>query len=210
MREQRTTSFLRTVTIELSTTLSQALEWSAVALNILFTILIALEKRVGWLFGLVAALIGVFLYVVQNAWLLAALNAFYAGMGAYGWWTWGRVEGSTRIISYGWRMHAALIALGAAGTGLVAWAMDHWQVPGEYHGMEAFITAFAMLATWLMSARAIENWFYWTVGDLLAVWYNHLIGYDGYAFLNVVYIVLAVGGFIRWRRQLKAQAQQAG
>lgn len=210
MREQRTTSFLRTVTIELSTTLSQALEWSAVALNILFTILIALEKRVGWLFGLVAALIGVFLYVVQNAWLLAALNAFYAGMGAYGWWTWGRVEGSTRIISYGWRMHAALIALGAAGTGLVAWAMDHWQVPGEYHGMEAFITAFAILATWLMSARAIENWFYWTVGDLLAVWYNHLIGYDGYAFLNVVYIVLAVGGFIRWRRQLKAQAQQAG
>ena len=70
------------------------------------------------------------------------------------------------------------------------------------------LTAFAMLATWLMSAKAIENWFYWTVGDLLAVWYNRLIGYDGYAFLNVVYIVLAVAGFIRWRHQFKAQGQE--
>ncbi|MBK6753626.1 MAG: nicotinamide mononucleotide transporter [Flavobacteriales bacterium] len=189
----------------MSPTTALILEWSAVALNILFTILIALEKRLGWLFGLVAALIGVLLYVVQDAWLMASLNAFYAGMGAYGWWTWGRAGGSARIISYGWRMHAMLITIGAAGTGLLAWAMEHWQVPGEYHGMEAFITAFAMLATWLMSAKAIENWFYWTVGDLLAVWYNHLIGYDGYAFLNVVYIVLAVAGFIRWQHQFKAQ-----
>ncbi|MBK8339568.1 MAG: nicotinamide mononucleotide transporter [Flavobacteriales bacterium] len=99
----------------MSPTTALILEWSAVALNILFTILIALEKRIGWLFGLVAALIGVFLYVAQDAWLMASLNAFYAGMGAYGWWTWGRPGGSERIISYGWRMHAALIAIGAAG-----------------------------------------------------------------------------------------------
>jgi nicotinamide mononucleotide transporter len=51
----------------------------------------------------------------------------------------------------------------------------------------------------------LENWLYWTIGDLVAVVYNHLIGYDGYALLNAVYIALAVVGFIRWRQQWRLQ-----
>jgi nicotinamide mononucleotide transporter len=51
----------------------------------------------------------------------------------------------------------------------------------------------------------LENWLYWTIGDLVAVVYNHLIGYDGYALLNAVYIALAVVGFVRWRQQWRRQ-----
>jgi nicotinamide mononucleotide transporter len=71
--------------------------------------------------------------------------------------------------------------------------------------MEAFITSFAMVATWMMGRKALENWLYWTIGDLVAVVYNHLIGYDGYAMLNAVYIALAVVGFVRWRQQWRRQ-----
>lgn len=195
--------------LTLSPEVATALEWSAVALNIAFTILIGLEKRVGWLFGLVAAVIGVLLYIVQDAWLMASLNAFYAAMGAYGWWSWGRSAVERRIVRFGWRTHTVMVLIGVAAIGLLVWAMDHWQVPGKYHGMEAFIAAFAIIATWLMSVKALENWVYWTVGDLVAVIYNHWLGYDGYALLNVVYIILAVAGLIRWNRQWRAQVQRA-
>ena len=84
--------------------------------------------------------------------------------------------------------------------------MHSLDIPGKYKGMEAFIAAFAMVATWLMSRKALENWLYWTLGDLVAVVYNHWIGYDGYALLNAVYITLAVVGFVRWRKRMALQA----
>jgi nicotinamide mononucleotide transporter len=182
------------------------MEWSAVSLNIAFTILIALHRRLGWLLGLVAAVIGVLLYAVQDAWLMSALNGFYAAMGAYGWWSWGRSRGGQGIIRYAWQKHVAFLAIGIATTLLLTWAMDYGQLPGDHHGMEAFIAAFAMVATWQMSERALENWIYWMIGDTVAVVYNHWIGYDGYALLNVVYIGLAVAGFLRWSKQLRTAA----
>lgn len=181
------------------------LEWVAVVLNIVFTILIGLHRRGGWLFGLVAAVIGVLLYTVQDAWLMALLNAFYAAMGAYGWWTWGRDSGTQRIVRHTWRRHAMLLALGVGATALLWWVMETTALPGRYHGMEAFIAAFAMLATWLMSERALENWIYWTIGDVVAVAYNHWLGYDGYALLNGIYVALAIVGYIRWQRQWRTQ-----
>lgn len=191
--------------LTLSPELATGMEWSAVALNIAFTILIGLEKRVGWLLGLVAAIIGVVLYIDQDAWLMAALNGFYAAMGAYGWWNWGHDAKEQRIVRFGWKKHAVLIGIGLVVTAALAFTMERLDAPGKYHGMEAFISAYAIIATWLMSAKALENWIYWTIGDTVAVVYNHLIGYDGYALLNIVYIVLAVIGFMRWRRHLLAQ-----
>ncbi|HRH37845.1 MAG TPA: nicotinamide riboside transporter PnuC [Flavobacteriales bacterium] len=187
---------------------SSVLEWSAVVLNIGFTILIGWEKKAGWLLGFVAALIGVLLYLVQDAWLMSALNAFYAAMGIYGWWSWGRASKDQRIIRFGLKAHGTLLLIGTASTLVLAFLMKWIEVPGTLHGMEAFISAFAMVATWMMSKKALENWLYWTIGDVVAVVYNHLIGYEGYALLNVVYITLAVVGFIRWSKQVKLQEQR--
>ena len=188
----------------LSPDLANVLEWSAVVLNIGFTILIAVERRLGWLLGFVASVFGVLLYLAQDAWLMAALNGFYGAMGVYGWWSWGRDSGGQRIIRYGLRKNMLMLCIGVLSTLLLAWLMRVFEVPGKFHGMEAFIAAFAIVATWMMSEKALENWIFWSIGDVVAVVYNHWIGYDGYALLNMVYIGLAVAGFLRWRKQVNA------
>lgn len=191
-------------------TTALVLEWTAVLLNIAFTILIGWERRSGWLFGLVAALIGVFLYAVQDAWLMSALNAFYAAMGLYGWWSWGNDAEATQITRSGWKRLAWLLVIGLAGTGSLVAVMHQLGQPGRFLGMEAFIASFAMVATWMMSRKALENWIFWTIGDVVAVVYNHLIGYDGYALLNGIYIALAIVGFFRWRKQLLEKERGLG
>lgn len=193
----------------MSSQLALGLEWTAVVLNILFTVFIGLEKRSGWLFGFVASVISIVLYQAQSAWLMALLNVFYAIMGVYGWWAWGGATEEKPMRRYQWRSHLLLLAIGGAATGLLVWTMEHWAVPGTYHGMEAFIASFAIIATWLMSAKAIENWIYWTIGDLVSVVFNFLIGFNGYALLNLVYIGLAVAGYIRWSRAYHAQLKPA-
>lgn len=183
------------------------LEWTSVLLNIGYAYLLGKQLRVGWLLGFVASAIGVMLYAEQDAWLMAALNVFYAVMGLYGWWGWGRTEVVRRVIRYPLQRHAVLLLITGLGTALLVSAMHAVDQPGRLLGMEAFIASSAMMATWMMSRKVLENWLYWIVGDLVAVVYNHLIGYDGYAVLNGVYIVLAVVGFTRWRKELGGKEQ---
>lgn len=179
------------------------LEYTAVSLNIGYAYLLGRQVRVGWLLGFVASAIGVGLYAVQNAWIMAGLNVFYAVMGLYGWWNWGRTEVVKGVECYPKQRHLLLLGLTLAGTALLVIGMHAIDQPGKLLGMEAFIASSAMVATWMMSRKVLENWLYWIVGDLVAVVYNHLIGYDGYALLNGVYIVLAVVGFVRWRREMR-------
>lgn len=190
----------------MQTMIAATAEWTSVLLNIAFAYLIGRSVRWGWWCGLVASVITLWLYGVEDAWLMAALNVFYALMAVYGWWNWGRDEGTVQVRTLPWLAHLWLAAGVALATWALVFAMEQLALPGRYQGMEAFIAASAMAATWLMGRKALENWAYWTVSDVVGVVYNHWIGYDGYAFLNVVYIALAVVGFVRWRRQLKADA----
>lgn len=191
--------------LRMTPTTALVLEWSAVALNITFTILIGLERRAGWLFGFVAASLSIALYVDKDAWIMAALNAFYAVMWLHGWWTWGRAVKDQGVITLPVRRHVLLIGLTMAGTCLLAAVMLASSLDIRYPWMEAFIASSAMVATWLMGRKVLENWVYWTAGDIVAVLYNHWIGYDYLALLNVVYILLAVVGFLRWRKQLRSR-----
>lgn len=188
-----------------------AFEWSAVALNIGFTILIALDKRMGWLLGFVASVLSTVVYAEQDSWLMAALNAlYYAGMGLYGWWNWGKADGAKNIIEFRPRRHALLLLIGL-GIAVALWTMMRGlRIPGTYQFMEAFIAAFAIIATWMMSAKVLSNWIYWTIGDLVSVVYNELLDLHGYALLNAVYIGLAVAGYVRWRRAYRDQLAGPG
>ena len=179
-----------------------AIEWLSVLGNILFTFLLGREQRVGWLFGFVASLLGIILYGAETAWLMAALNGFYAAMGVYGWWSWGRIVEERSITTLSWMQHLGVVIVGAVCTLALVGIMHAVGYANEHVWKEAFIAAFALVATWLMSKKVLDNWIYWTVGDLVAVYYNHLLGLHAMTLLMVVYIILAVVGYINWRKQL--------
>jgi nicotinamide mononucleotide transporter len=153
----------------------------------------------------VASLLGIILYGTEAAWLMAALNGFYAAMGVYGWWSWGRIVEEQSITTLSWKQHLVVVVVGALCTVALVALMHAVGFSNDHVRMEAFIAAFALVATWLMSKKVLENWIYWTVGDLVAVYYNHQLGLHGYTLLMIVYIVLAVVGFINWRKQFTLQ-----
>jgi len=185
--------------------LTSGLEWTAVVLNILFTIGIAKGLRAGWLFGGVASCIGVLLYALQSTWAMCALNGFYGVMAVYGWWSWGRAE-EEHIQRLPLRFHLSAIPVVLLCTWGLSTVLTHL-LNGQLPHLDAFITVMSVLGTLLMARRVLENWLWWVVGDTVSVYFNYRIGYDGYAILNVIYIVLSVAGFIRWRRQWRRQQQ---
>ena len=184
--------------------LSAGLEWTAVVLNLAFTVGIAWEKRWGWVPGFFASLIGIVLYGVQHTWAIMVLNVYYALMAVYGWRTWGHDEGARPIQERGLWFHAAVIAGCALVASLLA-ALLAGQLNGRFPQLDAYIAVFSLVATWMMARKMLENWTYWIVGDMVAVYLNWRIGYDAYALLNIGYIGLGMAGFIRWSRAYRDQ-----
>lgn len=179
------------------------LEWTAVVLNVAFTLCIAWEKRIGWVLGFVAGCIGVGLYALAHTWAMSVLNGYYIIMAVYGWWSWGQKE-DDRIRTQQWAFHAVVIPAGLVLAYATAVLLGQY-LNGSYPHLDAFVTVFSFIATWMMARKYISNWAYFIVADSVSVYLNWRIGYMGYAALNVMYLVLSVIGLVKWGRMLATQ-----
>ena len=183
------------------------LEWTAVLLNVGFTLCIAWEKRIGWVLGLAAGCIGVGLYALANTWAMSVLNGYYVLMAVYGWWSWGKGGGQQRIRVQRWSFHVLALPAGLLLSYAVSVLLLSY-LNGSFPRLDAFVTVFSFIATWMMARKYIANWLYFIVADSVAIYLNWRIGYEGYALLNGLYLVLSVVGFSRWNAQLQRQRGQ--
>lgn len=184
------------------------LEASAVVLNVGFTLCIAYGKRIGWLLGFVASLIGVGLYALANTWAMSTLNGYYVLMAVYGWWSWGRSGEEGMIRTQRWLFHVLLVPIGLAlSYGVSVFLVKY--LDGSFPLLDAFVTVFSFVATWMMARKLITNWLYFIVADSVAIYLNWRIGYQGYALLNAMYLVLSVIGFVKWSKLVAKQREEA-
>ncbi|HRO38844.1 MAG TPA: nicotinamide riboside transporter PnuC [Flavobacteriales bacterium] len=179
------------------------LELGAVLLNVAFTLCIAWGKRTGWVLGFVAGVIGVGLYALAHTWAMSVLNGYYVVMAVYGWWSWGRGDES-RIRAQRWAFHAAVIPTGLVLAYLTAVLLGQY-LNGNFPHLDAFVTVFSFIATWMMARKYIGNWAYFIVADSVGIYLNWRVGYMGYAALNVMYLVLSVVGLVKWGKLLARQ-----
>ena len=55
---------------------------------LLYIVLVALENSWGWLFGILASILSVYLCYKGHLFLESGLNMFYVAIGFYGWYQW--------------------------------------------------------------------------------------------------------------------------
>ena len=184
----------------------RVLEWTAVVLNVGFTLCIAWEKRIGWVLGFVAGCIGVGLYALAHTWAMSVLNGYYVLMAVYGWWSWGRTTDNDGIRTQPLHFDAWLVPAGLLLSYAIFVLLGRY-LNGNFPQLDAFVTVFSFIATWMMARKLIANWLYFILADSVAVYLNWRIGYQGYALLNGIYLVLSVVGFLKWSKILAKQEE---
>jgi nicotinamide mononucleotide transporter len=89
---------------------------------------------------------------------------------------------------------------------LLATALNVGLLPGEsgplVAGADAFVAWGSVFATWLTARKVLESWLYWIVFDVVAAVLYFAQGFHATAGLFVVYVVLAIRGFVAWRADL--------
>lgn len=156
----------------------------------------------------------IYVYISFDGHLLgeASVNFYYTVMSISGWYLWTKKDVHKKIVLHiSWSrnrewLHQALfflffyISIFAALTyfksaffeGVIPWA-------------DAFASATAFTAMWLMTRKKVESWLWWIATNTASI---PLYFVKHYVFTSVYYLVLLVfafWGFAEWRRKAKVK-----
>ncbi|MCY4428711.1 MAG: nicotinamide riboside transporter PnuC [Halieaceae bacterium] len=172
----------------------------AVALGLAYLVLAVRQQLACWYAAFVSS--GIFLVLFWNVGLLmeSALYTYYVFMAIYGFLQWrtGPNNSSQRPISR-WRPLQHVLAIAAV---LLLSVGSGWWLAANTSANLPFVDSFttwgAVLTTWMVARKILENWLYWLVIDAVSIYLY--LDRELYltAALFVVYILIAVFGFRQW------------
>lgn len=163
-----------------------------------------ITRQVVWAWPL--SMIGVTLYagVFFEARLYAdmGLQGLYFALAAYGWWAWlrgGEDHGALRVSRASARTKVVLLLIATTAGLLLGFALSRF-TDASLPYMDSMLTAFSIAAQWMQTRKLLENWLLWLAVDVFYVSMFLYLGLYLTAGLYASFLVLAVLGYVQWRR----------
>lgn len=179
----------------------------AALLGVGYIVFAARESQWCWPMAFVSTLIYTLLFWDGQLPMQALLNFYYMGMAIYGYLLWRQhkqKENDIAIHSWPLSYHLAFLVIGS----LLTWLIGHYLGAIEASQnpyLDAGVTVFSVLNTWLMARKVLQNWLYWIIIDAAAVVLYLETGFYATVALFSLYTVLASVGFINWIRLYRQQ-----
>lgn len=196
------------MTTELGAALASMSPWEAcaAALAVAYLLLAAREHIACWACALASTAIYTVLFWNVSLLMESALNVYYLAMAVYGWRQWrggGQGGGALAISTWRWQRHVAVVA----GVLVVA-AMNGYLLAEHTHAawpyVDSFTTWGAVVTTFMVARKVLENWIYWFVLDAISIPLYLERGLTVTALLFAAYLVIVVFGYLNWRDQYAA------
>lgn len=178
-------------------------------LSVLYLVLAIRQNLWCWPAAFLSSAITIIVMIGAQLYSQAVLNVFYAAMAVYGWYQWrygGRVHGTPELPISVWPLKIHALAIGGSLTlgAAIGWLMSR-HTDAAYPYLDAFVTVSSVVTTYMVARKILENWLYWLVVDTLSLILYVQRGLYFYTGLFALYLVLVVIGFVRWRRDWRAQ-----
>ncbi|SHI19190.1 nicotinamide riboside transporter PnuC [Ferrimonas marina] len=187
--------------------------WEALAVVLAIAYLLLAMRQNQWCWA--AAAVSTIIYTAlfwQVALLMeSALNLFYLVMAGVGFWQWryggGQGQG-VAMVSWSWQRHLGLIAVTALVALGLGYLMDT-RTHAELAYLDAMTTCFAVVTTYLLVKKVLENWIYWVVIDLASIYLYLQKGFMLSSGLYLLYVGMATVAYLRWRQEYRQSASYA-
>ena len=175
-------------------------EGTAVILAVLYLLLAVRQHILCWLCWIISSCL--YLYVMYEAGLYmeSMLQIFYIIMGFYGWSQWNRSgdQGSFQVNRWSPLNHLIAIAVVLMLTFASGQVLELY-TEAAMPFIDALTTWGAVVTTYMVAKKLLENWIYWFVIDSISIYL--FVSRELYftAFLFLVYLFIIVIGYRSWR-----------
>jgi nicotinamide mononucleotide transporter len=187
---------------------SSCLEAVAVVFGIVSVYLSTRENIWSWPTALVNVALFTVLFLRSGLYSDTGLQVVYFGLSVYGWYEWlyggaGHTAiAVSRTSARSWVILAVVAvvmwgALGAITSRLPGTALPY---------VDAATTTVSLIAQWMMTRKQLENWVLWIAVDIVYIGMFIFKGLYLTAVNYGIYLVLAVMGYVSWKRSFAAES----
>lgn len=184
------------------------LEVVSVSFGLAYVILAARENSWCWPCAFIGTGTAVVLFYEGMLPMESALNAYYLIMAVYGWWCWQRKlpDNNSHLPICSWSAKEHITSIGTvtflcllSGYSL----SQHTDAALPY--LDSFTTWSAVITTWMVTRKVLENWLYWIVINSASIYLFISREFYLYAILFFLYVIIAAWGYFQWRSNYRSQ-----
>jgi len=159
-----------------------------------------------WSFGIISAIAYIIVFFTAKFYATMGLQFYYVGISIYGWYFWlhGNKSNGTKdlpVVRLSKKLSYILLLISICLFIVIAFVLNNFtDSPIPY--WDAFTTSLSIIATWMIAKKILEHWIIWVVVDIVSIglYINQALNIT--VFLFVVYTIMAVVGFIQWKKSL--------
>jgi len=156
-----------------------------------------------------------YIWISYDAQLIgeAVVNLYYTIMSLYGWYNWLRRNEKHELIVQVSRSNQTdwiLQLTFFTSTYLVLFLSLNYLkeafFPGAIPWADALASAAAFTGMWLMTRKKLESWIWWIITNMASMPLYYSKGYIFTAVYYFILLILAILGYIEWRKKADAHA----
>lgn len=166
-----------------------------------------------WPVGLATSVLYVWVFFISKLYADMGLQLYYVFISLYGWYEWrhgsqtekdGELKISRVTTTLGFTLSVVSLLLF-----LAIWFVLKNYTDSPVPLADALATSLSIVATWMLARKILEQWLVWIFVDAFSIglfWYKNLMPTVA---LFVVYTIMAVAGFVEWKKQFAAEKEAA-
>ena len=175
------------------------LDYSALIINVLYTIYLARLRVWSWALGIVGAILLLVLFAIKGIYSLVLLQCVYVVFFSYGWYSWHTqgVDSERKMIKWMnirdyFRYFVYIIILCVLSVGF------NYLTDSKDILLTGVLTGITFTAVIMTIEKFMENWIIWMVSDLYFVAVMYQQDLYGQVVQNMIFFLTAVYGFYYW------------
>lgn len=182
-------------------------EWLGVFFSVFQVLLARKNNSNNYLFGIAGISLTLYVMIQSKLYAEFTLNLYYLVMSIYGWlyWKFGKRKSETTISET--TKNEKLITAGIVlGTFAVFYFFLTNFTDSDVPILDSLVSAFAWAGMWLMARRKIENWVLLNISNIIAIPLLIHKGLYLYAVLTAFLFIVAISGYLEWRKIIKTKS----
>ncbi len=171
-----------------------------------------------WAVGIVMPAMDIVLYWSHGLYGDAGMAVYYTLAAVYGFavWKFGKRSATAKLgkselpVSHmPLRLFGPVLAFFA-----VAWALT-WYVLSTFTDssvpvLDGFTNALSIVGLWALAKKYVEQWMFWIVVDVVSCYLYVTKGVPFKALLYGLYVVIAVAGYVKWKKLASEGVKEVG
>ena len=178
------------------------IEITAVVFAIIYLLLAVKQDVRCWYAAIFSSFLYFFIMMSANLYMEAYLQIFYIFMAIYGWFQWNKIsEDKSKFIVRTWSIKQHLIVVSSViSLAYISGSLLNIYTEAALPFIDALTTWGAIIATYMVAKKLLENWIYWFVIDSISVLLFMSRGLYLTSVLFFVYLIIIYFGYKSWTK----------